>query len=495
MNPTAEFQDEEEQWRVCATTITPCDNYTQSLNAFCAANRSDDFGIRFIFTCHTTTNDPEQDFIHASRLSFAKGPLAALLSTYFAEGSTRTVTLCSDDDPATFAIIRDFLYGLQISLYGVELPRLLRVLRSAHRWQLVELFRVLCAFVSTHDMLCDARTLLMAVDIVALPGLPRRFRDYFWESAAKFFMEFSPPGFGRGKVEDVEREGKVSEQDKVVDNWETEEDGRCLPVHIKLCPCFPDMWDLALSHGAVGKLIKDIRRPNVPGLNADLLDLVMRYLEQRIQDDDEVFELIELLGPDAMREEYLLQRCGVGDDCSARAVRLLARSLIAPTCPRNEMSFSWDVSLSTITPCRQNFLYGPCVPATRGPRSRWDPNLFDASSSIHFNVETVVNPGKQVLLNVRWDVGTCFPFKGRKMELSLVMVKRDLCEEGSESKSALMPKVERIQFKMSRIADLTQRTCAFSEVATDEVFDAADHSSLNAVRYATMVLRVRLIDD
>lgn len=355
---------------------------------------------------------------------------------------------------------------------------------------------MLCAFVSTHDMLCDAPTLLMAVDIVALPGLPQRFQDYFWESTAKFFMEFSPPGFGYGKAEDAEREDKVMEREEEVDKWETEEEiHSCVPAQIKLCPCFPDMWDLALSHGAVRKLIKDIRRPNVPGLNADLLDLVMRYLEQRIQDDDEVLELIELLGPDAMREEYLLQRCGVGDDCSARAVRLLAKSLIAPSCPRNEMSFSWDVSLNAITPCRQNFLYGPCVPATRGPRSRWDPNLFDASSSVHFNIETVVNPGKQVSLNVRWDVGPCFPFKGKKVEFLLVMMKSNLWgKEESESKGYSMSKVEKVLFNMSRVVDLTQRTYAFSEVVREEVFGAVDQS-LEMPPPVTMVLRVRLIDD
>lgn len=498
MHSISDYQEHQpEQWRVCDKTISPCETFTQSLNAFCAENRSDDFTIRFIFACSTASSPLKQDFIHASRLSFAKGPLAALLSTHFTEGATRTVTLCNEDDPNTFAIIRDFLYGLQIPLHGAELPHLLRVLRSAHRWQLNELFRVLCAFLSTHDMLRDAHTLLKAVDIIALPGLPDQFRDYFWENAAKFFMEFSPhpQAVEYERREDRKQEGERRKRggELTTDTFEVDQNESCLPIQCKLCPYFPDMWDLALSHGAVRGLIEVIRRADVSGLNANLLDLVMRYLERQIEDDDEVSELIELLGPDAMREEYLLKRCGMRDDCSARAVRLLAKSLIAPRIPRNEMSFCWEVMLNTITPKQQNFLYGPCISA-RVPRNRWDPNLFEASSSIHFSVETLVNPGKQVGWSVRWDVGACFPYKGKRVELTLCMVRPETFGRERDEGDPMSTVVREV-FKIIRVVDLTPKSCSFSGIESEGVFNAESQSSPHAARSATMMLRIRLMDE
>lgn len=495
------------QWHVTGTSITPSPEFTQALNAFCAKSRADDTTIRFIFSSPNsgTPEHPHQDFIHVSRLSFADGPLAALIHLDFSERHTRTVNLCPEDDPTTFAIIRDFLYGIQIHLTALPLPHLLRVMRSAHRWELAQLFGALCLYISTHDLLCDAPALLMAVDIVALPDLPDGLRDYFWDSAAKFFPELSSPQFHpHAPSHPVDK--RPSELDAVdgPDTAQTDEKGArarvlgpaagpgldSLPINHRLCPHFPDIWDLALAHGALVRFIDDIRKLSVPGLNASLLDLVVRYLEARIPDDDTVFALLELLGPDAMRQAYLFDRGIIDDACSARAVRLLAKSLIAPTEPTHSMSFSWDMTLGTIAPCRKNFLYGACVPASRGSRSRWDPNLFDASSAIHFHIESVAKTSTQVqtmkrevvevAFTIRWDVGPCFPLKGKKMEFDLRMRRR----KGGELRMG------KELYAIRRWFELTQKTGTFREVAEGCVFDEVEVESGD---FATLVLNMRLV--
>eukprot|EP00177_Eucheuma_denticulatum_P006947 GFKZ01012635.1.p1 GENE.GFKZ01012635.1~~GFKZ01012635.1.p1 ORF type:complete len:520 (-),score=45.00 GFKZ01012635.1:1272-2831(-) len=494
-------------WHVTGTSITPSAEFTQSLNAFCAKSRADDPTIRFIFSSPSTCY-PEppalQDFVHVSRLSFADGPLGALVHRDFSERQTRTVNLCPEDDPTTFAIIRDFLYGIQIHLAALPLPNLLRVMRSAHRWELDQLFGALCLYISTRDLFCDAPSLLMAVDIVALPDLPNGLRDYFWNSAAKFFPELSslefrphpPPDPIAKQTVNLEAPNSPTTAQTDADapptlalSADDKPDLDAVPINHRLCPHFPDIWDLALAHGALVRFIDDIRKLAVPGLNASLLDLVVRYLEARIPDDDTVFALLELLGPDAMRQAYLFDRGIVDNACSARAVRLLAKSLIAPTEPTHSMSFSWDMVLGTLAPCRKNFLYGACDPASRGSRSRWDPNLFEAGRAIHVHIESVSKTAthtqtmkrevKEVAFTIRWDVSPCFPLKGRKMELNLRMMAR----KGGEAKMGTM------LYDINRWFELTQKTGTFQEVAESCCFDGVDVENGD---FATLVLNMRL---
>lgn len=326
----------------------------------------------------------------------------------FLERTSRLVTFCEDDDPDTFAVIRDFLYSKEISIAKRSLQALLGITRSADRWQLMPLFKGLCAYLLTHEKLSDADKLLSAVDIVSLPGLPKSSRHYFWDCTAMFFSDLSQQPNG---VEEPSRtvhgENRKANDESIVlkpamDTGSVAEEE--LHIQLKPCPRFPQLWDLALAHGVVAQLIDVIQRSASRELSVNLLDMVVRYLKLRIDDEKDILELIEALRPDSMRQDYLLSGPEPAERvCFARAIQVVNRALTAA---------SWDVVLVEVE-------HYSIPNATGMERSSWETRLFNARTSVHLQIEKVSCPEERINVKVKWVVGACFPCQYNKMEMTL----------------------------------------------------------------------------
>lgn len=494
--------DSKETWQVFGGSLSPKLEYLQSLCDWCASRRLPDPTLAFRFAPLYSAVD---EAIHESRLLFAGGPLAALATRDFRERSERLVTLCEDDDPDTFAVIRQFLYGNEISLAGKAVHRLLAIASAAHRWELLPLFRGLCVFIVHHDLINNPDKLLSAVRTVALEGAPDEFRNYFWECTAGFFSELSVHSDPASQQHTPVRENTTldshahstsdttREPDFDISTSASELQAYPQPVELKLCPRFPGLWDLALAHKMLPFLILTIGHDASPQVKLDLLDLVMRYLEPLIPDEDDVLQLIELLRPDSMRQDYLLSRPEqAGRECSARATRILAKSLIAPSRPRYEMSFSWITCLWNITPCRVNFLYGPCTPEPNygGYSNPEPPRVFNSSSSVHLYIETVSSPDEHVTVRVKWSVGAIFPFKYKRLEIDLSLLERNACkcpyDEVKENKRCL--------YRVTRAICLTKKG-EFGERIGKEIFDTMRKSHNSPPKCTVMaLLRMQLVD-
>lgn len=118
-----------------------------------------------------------------------------------------------------------------------------------------------------------------------------------------------------------------------------------VPVESKLCPKFPGLWSLALSHSMVDVALHNITL-NWTQFDSCLLDLVLQYLEPRIEDEDMVCKLIAKLSRETETVESVLNRDDVDKECSTRAIRLLAKTLSSGRVGRKEMRYSWRVTLS-----------------------------------------------------------------------------------------------------------------------------------------------------
>lgn len=489
--------DRQDTWEVFGTCLSPRFEYLQSLCNWCASRRVPDVTLTFRFAALYTATD---ESVHESRLLFAGGPLAALATRDFRERTERLVALCEDDDPDTFAVIRDFLYGKEISLAGRGVERLFSIAGAAHRWELLPLFRGLCFFVVDHDLIVDTDKLLSAVRIVALDGVPKQFRYYFWERTAAFFAELAVNPEEQKETESKAKEDEVLIPDqnegaveRVPDLDMTSASDDAQPIELKLCPRFPGIWDLALAHNMLPQLIGTIEHSASLQVKVDLLDLVMRYLEPLVTDEDDVFQLIELLRPDSMRQEYLLGRPEESArGCSARAIRLLAKSLIAPSRPRYQMSFSWITCLWNITPCRVNFLYGPCTAELNygGFGSTEPPRVFNSSSSVHLHIETVSAPGEQVTVKVKWTVGAIFPFKYKRIEVDLSLLERNGCK----CPYGQVREDNRCLYRITKTISLAKKG-EFGDKIGEEIFESLCRTHNSPPKCPVMaLLHVQLVD-
>lgn len=426
-------------WCLNDTIFAPTPLYTHRFNTFLSLREGDDVSITFIYA---SAYNCRPTFVHASRMDWVGGPFRAMVERGFAEQRTSRVSLCDDDDPQTFALIRDFLYAKDICLTDMTFPSLLRAARAAHRWQLMPLFVGLLDFVRNNNLLNDLNPLLQAVDLLYLPGVPKTVLLYFWDRVGLFFghfqddaqsedaplsshpehLELGENGSDDESLEDIE-EGCAGTSDddecggrfeitgnasnaavkktrtaassaRIVNKEKTSEARATTPmgsteidsvtgcrmvaggvaceeksdemiktkvsIESEICPKFPDLWPLALSHGMVDVALHNITL-NWTQFDGWLLDLVLQYLEPRIEDDDKVCCLIAKLSRDTETLERVLNRKDADKECSTRAIRLLAKTLSGARIGRKEMRCHWKVTLSEDQSfVRDIFFYPEC---------------------------------------------------------------------------------------------------------------------------------------
>lgn len=404
----------------------------------------------------------------------------------FAEQRTSRVSLCDDDDPQTFALIRDFLYAKDICLMDVTFPALVRAARAAHRWQLMPLFVGLLEFVRNKNLLNNSDPLLQAVNLLYLPGVPRSVLLYFWDRVGSFFgyfqddddlgdsrissyrdhLEQGDDGSDDESLEDIEEdcadviddeEGETgleiiasanttapekvctarsnarimsrartnercgtvptpSTQDRSVSGSRSVVDGMArvkksdeivqtnVFIESEICPKFPDLWPLALSHGMVDVALHNITL-NWTQFDGLLLDLVLQYLEPRIEDDNMVCSLIAKLSRETETLERVLNRKDIDRECSTRAIRLLAKTLSSARIGRKEMRYHWRVTLSEEQSFVRDVFFYPeggsaedCELIPKRDLADWAGRMLGPRISGEYNARKKSRPSKYELL-------------------------------------------------------------------------------------------------
>lgn len=547
-------------WQICPIreVLFPGNEY---LNHFChgyADYAQIDNVIVFTFPSHFSAPD---SVVHESRLTWVGGPLAAMVTSGFQETSQKKVSLSEEDDPDTFSVIRDFLYCKRIRLRHRTLVQLLSVIRSAHRWALLELFEVTCRYICVCEMLPNANSVLTMVDAVRLPGVPLAFKEYFWKCAGLLFDGFSPQqvnvsGAASQQVvvgsdheihfaeddgsseeedefstsdlgeEEMIREDDDDEEDEEGDSTEGEREasdtsnispddsaqGLCtggaeiemggdgeVKIEKRLCPFFPEIWELAVSQGVITSLMRDIlwsSSRNEKELKTDLMHLVLQYLEPRIEADDTIMTLMCLLFSDFMGSEDYINRGEFQNDCSTRAMRLFSKALIASIrCPRAEMTYAWPVPPPLddgVVRASYDFSYGMRGGSER--RGLFMTTIDSVSQSLHFNVRIKTHAHRAVEFTVKWEVGDCFPLAEKDLVLRASLID-DTCNCASNRSLSSGYLLDRT-FQHS----LRGRTARFGGLVDDQVMnlyhsrycDPGDNDKMPCG--PSLWLQVRLVD-
>lgn len=285
-------------WTISRFSIAPTVHVYENFCAAQAAFTTSD--PIFTFSFAKQYNSPDVH-IHQSKLISAGGPLTALAERDFLEHASRAVSLSLEDCPLTIRIVRDYLYCHRINMQNIDIKALLNTISSVHRWQLIDLFRILCAFISKMCELKSVRAVLHAREVARLPDIPRSFKQFFWKSVAKNFHEIS-------------------------DFFASEENN---PFEQP----FPKVWDLALQHNMAASFIGYIREfvvhPRLGrGVHSYLLELVLIHLESRISDDEDLEQLIneQIIHQVGIEEPSFLFR-QLATFASHRALRIATVSL------------------------------------------------------------------------------------------------------------------------------------------------------------------------
>lgn len=382
-------------WTLDGDVLYPSRNYTQVLCTHLASHGGDDLSLTFTFPPKFRAS-PTQ--VNVSRLEFAGGPFQALVSRDFSEKLTRNVSLSDEDQPPIFALLRDFLYAKAVQLDGLSFQELLASARAAHRWQLAPLFKGVLLYIAAESLLDCPNALLAFVDVAELPGVPTEALVHFWNSVGMFFECFrtridvgDQPEKGQDTLQDnknddaniysddpkrTRRDGRDTKDQRKGENETGLGHGESIgeddhdiaatasqaaqspgslnvkspedelqPVEMRLCPGFPSLWSLALSHGMVGIALRSII-VHWEEYAEDLLEVILKYLEPRIDDDGEVCDLMTLLDLNSLSYERLLASRQIDRECSTRAMRLFAKTMLSPAVPRHEMRYAWKLCLS-----------------------------------------------------------------------------------------------------------------------------------------------------
>lgn len=480
MAPGSALDDAE--WTLESGMLYPTRTYMQDLCNYLAARGGDDLSLIFTFPPRYSAAPVT---VNVSRLEFAGGPFHALTSHDFSEKLTRQVLLSDADRPPVFSLLRDFLYAKSVRLDGVPFRVLFDTAKAAHRWQLAPLFKGVLAYISAEALLDSPSRLLAFADISELPGVPAETLVHFWYSVGEFFGAFRNPidvedlsdqgtnsaildadqgdilsadGRARESVEEnwnasgtvVEGEelgedgGSIDRESSVEDNDDSisttvppdpqspvrfelktpAEEG--LPTEVRLCPGFPRLWPLAVAQGMVYVVLRSIIT-HWEICSKDLLDVVLKYIEPRIDDDAEVFALLALLDVDTIWLQDLFESKQTDDECTARAMRLLGKTMFGPAVPRHEMRYAWKVYLSEKQEFVKDFFFSPdndsilakevtekilSEAIDNGNRRRSRHSKFEVTceTSVRFTLSVGCDPEDEAGIHLFWRPGVVFTY-------------------------------------------------------------------------------------
>lgn len=480
--------DQGQGWTLEADVLVPTASYTDRLNTYLAERTADD--VTLAFTFHGNSSPPVK--IHSSRLEWAGGPLRALTQHDFREQSTRTVDLSAEDNLPVFLLVRDFLYGKQVKLGRLPLTNVLEAMRASHRWMLADLFCGLALFVRDHGLLATPMDVLLAVDTFELPDIPRGVLIYFWERVGASFWFFGRHSLEEQSIGDKRAADSCSDSAMSTDrdsDCDSEEqdlgEGRpCLrrrsdtppvsfegstggkpsvaapeqeepvaednlPIECRLCPRFSGLWPLAISHGmvkiAMHHIVCNAGRRAAPAC----LDVILQYLEPRIEDDNTVCDLIAQVGLDTVGIEDVLNRASLDSECSARAIRLLAKTLLTPRLARQEMRYSWSLNLHEPSGFTKDVMFTPENPELaeygyredsglvrerlerpalehkgRSMKRSSKPSKYDVvnHSSVRFSLSCEYDPLEMMGVILSWSPGVLFEDAEEMLHVSLELL-------------------------------------------------------------------------
>lgn len=247
----------------------------------------------------SSTPPPHPLYIHQSRLEWAGGALSRLALTVDAD-----VIVGDHKEFALFWHIRRFLYGQHLDL-DMSLVDLMRLVKLAYRWEVWEVVRGVTEYVRVVDLLAQSEEdawvvgVVSAAEVVRLPGVDDRFVAYFWACVGRGFDKFVKV-MGRRR-------------------WQ-EEDG---------WTGFPRMWEMALEQRMVATVFEEaVGRVGAESMR-EFLDVVLVELEPKMERDRDVSWLLEVLGRRvAGYGRTVLKEGGLDQDCSVRAMRLLAKAVL-----------------------------------------------------------------------------------------------------------------------------------------------------------------------
>lgn len=314
------------RWKleVGAKALRPEPGETDRLIDFLADRVGDDLSVRFIFSEGQSARELS---VHQSRLEWAGGAMASI-----AKDKQEDVRLGFDDDARSFGVVRRYLYEQEVDL-DHDVVELMQIVQVAYRWELAELVRGVCEYVRGADLLSLddeevwVSSILKAAGVIALPEIERGFVTYFWECVGRRFDNFRAVngrktwgegnGTGGGTGGMVEGEGWTG---------------------------FPGLWDLAYAQGMVKRVMQCAVGRVGEETMREFLEVVLVYLEPRMRDDEEVAELLGVLGAGVGEYRKRVLTEGILDrECSVRAMRLLANCEVGNKVGRVKRGAMWGV--------------------------------------------------------------------------------------------------------------------------------------------------------
>lgn len=290
----------ESGWMIGKFYVSPTsDNYSRYEGIHSSIDKIDP-----VFTFRFAEQHMAEDlYIHESRLIAAGGPMAAMVQRDFWERRSRHVLLSPEDSPKTFAIVRAYLYCSRFEV-GHQHDYAAAAC-TAHRWQLKNLFNVLCCYMSAFCILPNVSAVKCALKVACLPDLPSHFKHFFWNSVAKKYFKFEESSLFRPS------------------NMQSFPEGKAL-LEERFRRPFIGAWGLATSHGMAAFLMNYLRKyVSFPHMDLYFLELILVYLEPHILDDEKLQQLIneQLIYTQNPTRVFSFEQSSVSANASRRALK------------------------------------------------------------------------------------------------------------------------------------------------------------------------------
>lgn len=409
-------------------TLLPSNDYTHRLNFWLFSRQQDDLLVPFKFAAEFET---PPSFVHHSRLSWAGGALYSSFRSGLNKGTDGEVALQPSDSPATFAVMKEFLYAMPVRLASLPLGQLVQVAQSARHWQLSELFHGSCLCLAQGDRITAAEDLLAATKIAAIPEVPEEFRLYFWDRVGKFFDSLLETKGGVGCNTSTDAAHGIQSRPDVTSGER------------RSCPRFPELWSLALAQGMVHNALEAILRYSNGALRDLLFDVVLLDLEPRIRNEQMLFDILRQIGSTREEDKRKFMEKWAERNISERAVRLLSRSMTTESnkthAVRHSWHCNWTKSLQAFV-CGEEFskkvrlsprdLSYP-VDDSESPCTAYDI-LY--KNSLGVTLSKSRNRTKNVILRVEWVTGAQFMAYSQRIDIT-VRVSEGECVCGGTHKS------------------------------------------------------------
>lgn len=245
------------------------------------------------------------------------------------EETRNAVNLSKTETERTFSVVIKFLYCEEIEFNYLTFDELVILATTAHRWSLADLYQATFSYVMDQNLLENGTAIRTFIPLVKHPETPETFKRYFCIAVGHHFDVL----YTRLRADEATSESRRKSLGKLE---ELEKDN------------IPKLWEVVMQQGMFSHVLHCIRMYSTARYDLYLLDVTMKYYEQRCKDDDEILGLLSQLNWDEIDPATVFDAEGPSRLWSPRGIRLAAIGATAPQTNALEVKIPWNIPLQRL---------------------------------------------------------------------------------------------------------------------------------------------------